>query len=100
MLTMKLKPCPFCGGNDVSVVDKGYFSFIECADCLGAFYQREACCVEDNVKAWNKRTIITKHDKYTFNGDGVCTDHMTIIQNGENNQHIENHGTMTMTFGK
>lgn len=24
----------------------------------------------------------------------------TIVQNGENNQHIENHGTMTMTFGK
>ena len=59
----KLKPCPFCGGNDVSVVDEGNFSFIECADCLGAFYQREACCVEDNVEAWNKRTIVTKYDK-------------------------------------
>ena len=100
MLTMKLKPCPFCGGTDVHVIDEGNFSFIECADCLGAFYQREACCVEDNVEAWNKRTIITKHDKYTFDGDWACTDHMTIIQNGENNRHIENHGNMTITIGK
>ena len=23
-----------------------------------------------------------------------------VCQNGQNNQHIENHGTMTMTFGK
>ena len=80
---MKLKPCPFCGGTDVNVVDEGNFSFIECADCLGAFYQREACSVEDNVEAWNKRA------------SGAV-----VIQNGENNRHIVNHGTMTMTFGK
>ena len=57
---MNLNPCPFCGGTDISVVDEGNFSFIECADCLGAFYQREACCVADNVEAWNKRTQVQR----------------------------------------
>ena len=96
----RLKPCPFCGCADVNAIDKGNFSFIECSGCLGTFYQHEAHSVEDNMKAWNKRTIITKHDKYTFDGDCVCTDHMTIIQNGENNRHIENHGNVTITIGK
>ena len=89
---IKLKPCPFCGCTDVNVVDKGNFSFIECSGCLGAFYQREACSVEDNVEAWNKRktgaTIIG-----TVQGGAV-------IQKGQNNKHIVNNGTVTMTFGK
>ena len=51
----KLKPCPFCGGTDVHVIDKTTFSFIECNDCLASFHQIEACSVDDNVEAWNKR---------------------------------------------
>ena len=74
----KLKPCPFCGCTDFSIVDEGGLNFIECNGCLGAFYRRGARTVDDNVEAWNKRTIITKYDKYTFNGDWACTDHMTI----------------------
>ena len=97
---MKLKPCPFCGGTDIQIKDEEKWSYIWCGDCLMASWQLEACSVEDNVEAWNKRTIITKHDKYTFNGDWACTDHMAIVQNGENNQHIENNGTITMTFEK
>ncbi len=96
----KLKPCPFCGGTDIMIKDEGNWSYIWCGDCLMASWQREACSVDDNVEAWNKRTIITKHDKYMFNGDWACTEHMTIIQNGENNKHIENHGNMTITIGK
>ena len=88
---MKLKPCPFCGGTDVNVVDEGNFSFIECADCLGAFYQREACSVEDNVEAWNKR-VSNATTIGAVHGD-------VVIQKGQNNRHIVNNGTMTMTFG-
>ena len=62
-----LRACPFCGGIDVNVVDEGNFSFIECADCLGAFYQREACSVEDNVEAWNKRAT----DKKEVKNEGI-----------------------------
>ena len=64
----KLKPCPFCGCNDVRIEDQETFSFIECEGCLGAFYQREACSVEDNVEAWNKRAIFTKNYTYSFDG--------------------------------
>lgn len=89
---MKLKPCPFCGCTDVNVVDGGNFSFIECSGCLGAFYQREACSVEDNVEAWNKR-------KAGATAIGVVKGDV-VIQKGQNNKHIVNNGTMTMTFGK
>ena len=89
---INLKPCPFCGCTDVNVVDKGYFSFIECSGCLGAFYQREACSVEDNVEAWNKR-------KGGATAIGVVQGDV-VIQKGQNNKHIVNNGTMTMTFGK
>lgn len=89
---IQLKPCPFCGCTDVNVVDEGNFSFVECSGCLGAFYQREACSVEDNIEAWNRRetgaTVIG-----TVQG---CV----VIQKGQNNKHIVNNGTMTMTFGK
>ena len=59
-----LKPCPFCGGHDVHAVhaeehrneygevDGG---IIVCFDCLASFYQQEATCQEDLVKAWNRR---------------------------------------------
>ena len=66
---MKLKPCPFCGCEDVRVVDQQTFSFIECEGCLGAFYQREACSVEDNVEAWNKRVnTVSAHGNGTAIG--------------------------------
>ena len=51
----ELKPCPFCGCDDVQIIDQGNFSFVECEGCLAAFYQREACCIEDNIAAWNRR---------------------------------------------
>lgn len=57
----KLKPCPFCGGKNIHVEyevdDYGYErgSYICCYDCLASFYQQEACCDEDNIKAWNRR---------------------------------------------
>lgn len=50
-----LRSCPFCGCPSVRVIDKGNFSLIECDGCLGTFYQQEACSVEDNIEAWNKR---------------------------------------------
>ena len=87
-----LKPCPFCGCTDVNVIDKGNFSFIECSGCLGAFYQREACSCEDNVEAWNKRAT-------SATAIGVVQGGL-VIQKGQNNKHIVNNGTMTMTFGK
>lgn len=88
----KLKPCPFCGGTDIMIKDKGNWSYIWCGDCLSAFWQLEACSVEDNVEAWNKR-------KAGATAIGVIQGDV-VIQKGQNNKHIVNNGTMTMTFGK
>ena len=88
----ELKPCPFCGGTDIQIKDKEKWSYIWCGDCLSAFWQLEACSVEDNVEAWNKR-------KANATAIGVVQGDV-VIQKGQNNKHIVNNGTMTMTFGK
>ena len=88
----KLKPCPFCGGTDIMIKDEETWSYIWCGDCLMASWQREACSVEDNVEAWNKR-------KAGATAIGVVQGDV-VIQKGQNNKHIVNNGTMTMTFGK
>ena len=55
----ELKPCPFCGGK--AEVIRHYdnhqeiSSSIVCVDCLANFHQEEACCVEENIEAWNRR---------------------------------------------
>ena len=52
----KLKNCPFCNGNNIHIeTDDDLGSYICCYDCLASFFQQEACCPEDNIKAWNKR---------------------------------------------
>lgn len=89
---MKLKPCPFCGGTDILIKDKENWSYIWCGDCLMASWNLEACSVEDNVEAWNKR-------KTGATAIGVVQGDV-VIQKGQNNKHIVNNGTMTMTFGK
>ena len=78
----KLKPCPFCGCKVVEVVDKVNFSYIECSGCLGRFYQAEACSVDDNVEAWNKRVS-----------------NVNVIQTGDNCKSFEiNGGNMTINM--
>lgn len=54
----ELKPCPFCGGNDVHVhttktdngIDIG--SKIVCYGCLAVFCQAEACSIDENEERW------------------------------------------------
>lgn len=55
MSEIKLKRCPFCGGEDIGVMtdDNGTSWYIFCKDC--------GCCCgyamheEEAVKAWNRR---------------------------------------------
>lgn len=56
---IKLKPCPFCGGIDVHIEEDPHYhgSYIQCYECLASFYQAEAICIEDNVRAWNRRAF-------------------------------------------
>lgn len=56
-MSEELKPCPFCGSTDVHIHEKETktFSYICCYECLASFWQQEACDVEDNIEAWNRR---------------------------------------------
>ena len=54
-MTEKLKPCPFCGGANIHIKDNRTWSYICCYECLASFWQQEACNVEDNIEAWNRR---------------------------------------------
>lgn len=57
----KLKPCPFCGSDEVHIRvlrNEKYEEIgaqIECYGCLSIYGQAEACCQEELVEAWNRR---------------------------------------------
>lgn len=59
----ELKPCPFCGGNDLRMESfSGWGAdVIICYDCLAIFSQKEITCKEDLTEAWNRRA----NDEYT-----------------------------------
>lgn len=50
---MKLKPCPFCGSDDVSVIDIAKVWMVKCESCLacGTVTTKENTA----IKAWNRR---------------------------------------------
>ena len=56
-MTDELKPCPFCGGEGVEILDyreRGWLYAIECLDCNASTGpQREKL---DAIDAWNRRT--------------------------------------------
>lgn len=58
-MTEKLKPCPFCGGNKVSISQglKGgcvKAHYIECEDCAASSEMHFS--IDSAVEAWNSRT--------------------------------------------
>ena len=50
-----LKPCPFCGSEDLVVHNEINGAFIVCNACCISFDYGEATCVEDCIEAWNRR---------------------------------------------
>lgn len=55
MSEIKLKNCPFCGGDDLHVERWDSGTKICCYDCCSVFSKADATCTEDHVKAWNSR---------------------------------------------
>ena len=56
--TMKLKPCPFCGGrahlnNEVDIPNTHYYSEIVCEDCCARSIATKTN--DQAISAWNKR---------------------------------------------
>lgn len=56
MQDYKLKPCPFCGGRKIELVEPEYFFgswFCECTACRQAIAAGET--LEKAMKKWNRR---------------------------------------------
>ena len=68
----ELKPCPFCGSEAAISYNTRYNWQVFCTNnnCFmnEALFAQVFHTEEEAEKAWNKRTIVTKYDKYTFNG--------------------------------
>ena len=51
-----LKPCPFCGSTNISVVEAGIRTdiwFVQCEDCTATFPHFDSKA--EAVMAWNRR---------------------------------------------
>lgn len=55
---MELKPCPFCGGKPVPVVDDETEDFfgVKCFACGGSI-QAEKESLDEAIEAWNRRSF-------------------------------------------
>lgn len=64
MSELKLKPCPFCGGKAIPVVDDETEDFfgVKCFACGGSI-QAEKESLDEAIEAWNRRTksVLKKH---------------------------------------
>lgn len=53
---VSLKPCPFCGANDVYLYQHGdNYGYVECGTCNARFTTTTATCTIDVIDAWNER---------------------------------------------
>lgn len=71
MNEVKLKPCPFCGGEAELKHEKLFFSQISYVECKGCharisnkLVEANWCADEEAQKAWNKRETSEKIDTY------------------------------------
>lgn len=55
MSCIKMKPCPFCGSEDVAFTCLEDVSYVECWDCSAKVETYNG--IEDAVKKWNRRAI-------------------------------------------
>ena len=55
MNCIKMKPCPFCGSEDVSSGRLEDIYYVECWDCSACVETYSD--IEDAVKTWNRRAI-------------------------------------------
>ena len=53
----ELKPCPFCGGNNVDVIEyKAGYGTVGCGDCCFEFPSEEYMgTIENVIEKWNRR---------------------------------------------
>ena len=58
-MTQELKPCPFCGGEHIKLVDlSGWEAWCEdCGACAGCTTNGDANTREQMIAAWNRRAL-------------------------------------------
>ena len=79
-MKLKLKNCPFCGGDDIHVEKWEKGSRICCYDCLIGFWQCEATCEEDQVKAWNNRADSDQIEKIVKENQDMFAENMKLCK--------------------
>ena len=94
MPTNPLKPCPFCGGNNLRINSDALGGRIECYECLSVYWKAEIVSEDDLINAWNRRPEdwkqaseaaaeapdIISHPPH-YETDGIeCIDAMQITQ--------------------
>jgi len=58
MTSMKIKPCPFCGSEEVIETGVGFRTFVHCANCDtdGPSYYPAGHDQRSAIDKWNERT--------------------------------------------
>ena len=67
-MSKELKPCPFCGYEDIGVYGEHYFvgsvkvgflNTVMCQNCRAAVIDNDpAHCLNDAIDKWNRRTLL------------------------------------------
>lgn len=82
----ELKPCPFCGGNNLSVEGITFY-WVECTDCNASIAGNET--KEEAVEAWNRRAYVEPERKQGKWTETVLIDRQDAIKAIDN--HFKTH---------
>lgn len=62
-MTDKLKPCPFCGSENVHLSNWSDQAYVYCADCLvKTEVYLHGNCAEKAIEVWNRRAGEEQND--------------------------------------
>lgn len=76
----KLKPCPFCGSDDVHIrvhcneEGEEVGAQIECYGCVSIYVHSEAINQEELVSAWNRRADVKRENSLCWSKQGLYPD--------------------------
>ena len=58
MSSIELKPCPFCGGNDIKAGYDRYFNYgyVLCRTCRAEVWHKGISAKKEAIDKWNRRS--------------------------------------------
>lgn len=85
---IKLKPCPFCGGEGeyfeerIFIMNNAFLMGVKCKKCGGAYMDaNEDHCPNDVYKAWNQRFCSVTVNQYGGNSKVIGHVKNLVINN-------------------